>query len=265
MDKLIRWPGLVVFFAAALFSLYLPEVLAQDTGAQDARAQDTGIPLGHAIEVYDRFIEEQAGLYNGRGYVPYIHRIEGHPYVVSGDWKRGEIFYDGRRYEHTLLKYDIFRDQVLIKAYDSPIPIVLHSERITYFRFPGYHFDRVGMDSSMRMDTRSGKDHRSDLPAGFYLTTYDGKTKVLLRMTKGIRERITESAVKREFISSNYFYIMKDGKSYPADSKGAILKILADQKGALKKMLRQQKIRFRDNPGMAIKRMAEFYDQTGSL
>ncbi|QEC51614.1 hypothetical protein [Anseongella ginsenosidimutans] len=205
--------------------------------------------LGYALKIYDRFEGEQAGIYNGRGYTPYIHRITGHPYAVSEDWKRGEIFYGGRLYRQVLLRYDIARNEVLVQAYDSPILIVLQNEQIDYFAFPGYRFVRLGADSI------------SGLPAGFYHTTYDGKIKTLVRMTKEIREHISEMTVKREFIAGNYFYIGKDGVYYPADSKAAVLKILAGRKGMLKKYLKQQKIRFRDDPGLAIAKIAEYYDK----
>lgn len=210
--------------------------------------------LKHAIDLYDAYTADNAALYNGREYVDYVYHVEGHPFVMSGSWKESSVFYDGRLYEHVPLIYDIARNELVIKAYGTPLRIVLQNEKVDWFSLADHRFVHARNDSSA-----------GALPAGFYDTIYEGDTEAVVRRTKYIKEEILEMKVSREFISRNYFYIRKDGIYYPVEKLRSALKVLEDRKRDLKKYLKKRGIRFREDPEYTIREMIAEYDRIARL
>ena len=58
----------------------------------------------------------------------------------------------------------------------------------------------------------------------------------------------------------NRYFILRDGEFFPVRSKGSVLKILDNRRQELKRFLKREKIIFSDNRELALKRLAEHYD-----
>jgi hypothetical protein len=90
---------------------------------------------------------------------------------------------------------------------------------------------------------------------------YDGKSKVLGRYEKQYAETVVSMKIKRDFGEKHRYYIVKNKTFYPANTKNAIFDVFGDKKKEIRRFLRDQRIKFRDDKGFALVRIAEFYDK----
>ncbi|MEQ1588085.1 MAG: hypothetical protein ABL895_19545 [Cyclobacteriaceae bacterium] len=202
--------------------------------------------INSVIKLYDQKISENSHLYNGTEFIDPFERqlLNGHAYFLTDDWQEGFIYYDGQLYENVLLKYDLFRNKVIVEHPESHQEIELISEQIKYFGLSDQFFVRL------------------QLPAvGFYARIYDGDIKVYALHYKTTQDNLTTKTKTTEFLTKRKLYIFKDETYHPVNSKGSALTVLKEQKSELKKMINQENISFEKNKEFALRKMGERFDQ----
>ena len=121
------------------FSFLILILLAFSTQAQ--QPADTGFrkeAINNLTHLYYQALGDQAGLYNGPVYDPYIPPItEGNPYFLTESFSTGSVSYNGLNYEQVPLLYDIVRDEVVVR-HPTGFPIALIKEKIDSFSFSGH-------------------------------------------------------------------------------------------------------------------------------
>jgi hypothetical protein len=204
-----------------------------------------------SIQLYDKFTGDQAAIYNGREYVPYIFRKEGSPFFESDSLTNGYIGYAGRLYDSIPMQYDVARNQVLIENYDGLSKILLHNDAIDSFHFSNHTFIRVKEDPEQNLDSTD-----------FYDLLLNSRIQVLARRKKSFQETFKDNEVVRIFHSEDHFYIHKGNKYYEVNNKKEVLSIFNDKKREIRNLMRQQKIKFkRKNFNEALVKTATMYDQ----
>lgn len=227
---------LVVIFS---HSILLAQTLLPDSVIRQAS-------INSAIKLYDQTLSENSNLYNGNEFLDPFDRqlLNGHAYFITDDWQEGFIYYDGQLYENVSLKYDIFRNKVIVEHPKSHQEIELISEKIKYFGLKDQFFVQLQSPT-----------------VGFYARIYDGGVKVYAMHYKTTQDNLTTKTKTIEFLTKQKLYVFKDGVYYLVNSKGSALAVFKDQKNELKKMLSQENISFKKNKEYALKRIGQYVDQ----
>jgi hypothetical protein len=213
--------------------------------------------VDQSVANFYKAIGQQSRLYNGHEYNPYDPNIKGtalFPYDIQ-NWEFGEINYDGIVYKNVPIKYDIYKDVVVVLLYNKFSMYSLVSNRVHDFTFANHHFILFNADSLV--------NDKSAISSGFYDELYGGKTvSVLAKRVKTIQNSSNAVAAPETSFASRDDYYLRKGNIYYKISKsqGSVLNVLKDKKSALQQYLRQNNIRFKDNPEDAMARIASYYD-----
>ena len=217
------------------------------------RAQSTSLVTAEKpkllTSLYYDSLETSSGIYKGAEHVYYSYRIEGNPYFFSENMTNCQITYGDFVYDSIQGYYDVCKQLLIIKHEKLYSDIVLESRKISQFKIHGHVFEKLYLDSIPGMFD------------GFYDKIVDDKLKFYVWRGKEIAEVIENKSVRRWFVSSDRYYILKDGIYHRVRGKGSVLKILAEHKKKLKAYIRDEKISFSASPEDGIKKVVEYYNK----
>jgi len=226
--------------------------LAQDK-TNDLISSSSDEAYENALNIYNDVIGRNSMIYTGGDYY-YVHSgIKGHPFFIDNYWEYGTILYDGERYDSIQVKYDIFKDLLIVRHFGKDgylVPIVLYSPKVKEFTLMDHHFIYILEDTL------------SDFKSGFFDLLYDGeKVKALSkRRKKEIKGQNIVTQLEKEYSLKDKYYIKSGDKYYPANSKSSVLKILSDRKSEVKMFIKKNKSRFRNNYERQLIEVAQYYD-----
>jgi hypothetical protein len=233
-----------VFFYLLFSVSFLNSLCAQDSSSAQ-------LSTSNAIAFYNNFLGEEGHLYNGSEHVPYDFRIKGNPYYLSTLLQPGFVNYNGILYQPVSMAYDIVRDEVTANRFNQTFRITLVSEKIAYFSLFNHYFMRIDPDTNNKLIT-----------PGFYDRIYDGKIKLFAKREKKIKESVTaEEGDQLWFTENDLYFIFRNNKYYAIKDKNDLFDFFKDRKKDLKKYLRKNKIKFKNEPELAILKSVEYYDQ----
>ena len=198
--------------------------------------------------VYFRFIQGNAHLYNGSEHKAYQSVSDEHPYFISDDWAIGSIVYDNESNESVGMMYDLRNDKVIIEHYSNNNKIELVSKKISKFVLHGHIFVALKPDSAKQIQE------------GFYDQLYNGNVKVYARRLKQYQQRIESGTLVSSFDEKNQYFIFKGGIYFPVNSKASVLDALSDKKKLLKQYLSKSRIHYKKEKENALVKLTAFYD-----
>lgn len=204
----------------------------------------------NALNLHGKALGSQSPIYNGSRYATPKQTFEQHPYFSSEDWITGAVHYDGEYFTDVPLMYDLLSDALITEHLPSGHAIQLVPGKLESFSVAGHRFEKVVNDSVSNSLPRTG----------FYDVLYGGHTKVVASRQKFLREKIEVRVITVTYEERNRYFILRDGEFFPVRSKGSVLKILDNRRQELKRFLKREKIIFSDNRELALKRLAEHYD-----
>lgn len=205
----------------------------------------------NALAEYEKALGTQKRLYNGSKYQPPEHELEEHPYFILPDWLNGSVYYDGEYFTDVPLMYDLYNQMLITEHGASGHAMRLVEEKVKHFTIDGHYFERIVKDSV-----------KNSLPeTGFYEVLYNGPTQVLARREEWLREQIVNTQIETLYNEKNRYFILHNGVFFPVNRKASAMKLLADRKSELKRFLRKNHLSFSVNKELALKSMAEHYDQ----
>lgn len=210
------------------------------------------LTVRNAASVYFQSLSEQSGIYRGTEYTGYPYRLKsGHQFFESEAISYGSVFYDGILYENVPMRFDIIKDQLVVRYVDQVSGISLHNEKIDFFTLHNHHFIHIKEDNL----------NPPSLPAGFYDRVYNEGIEVLVNRSKGT---LKEVSVEGNFITilkqKNNFFLKKGGVYYQVENSGSVLKVLGSKQKEIQEFLKKSNIKFRKDPENAIVQMVKYYD-----
>ncbi|UOQ98634.1 hypothetical protein MUN81_03870 [Hymenobacter sp. 5317J-9] len=219
--------------------LLLPKAHAQ---AQSVALPDSGQATASLPVAFYRHYAADVGfetrLYNGPEYAHYVSgNISGHQFFGSADSQTGSVYYRGVLYPGVELRYDLMRDQVVIKAPSNDYYLQLVSENLARFTIDTHSFVRVVVAAG----------EEAPLKTGFYEVLVDGRARLLAARRKSIQQHSTNTGLQGEMEEKVTYFIHKDGHYYKAGSANSVLGIFPEQKAALRKYLKAQQLNFGEN------------------
>lgn len=204
-----------------------------------------------AITGYYQALGEQAPIYNGEEYIPLnIILREGHVFFGSDIFTKGSIWFDGMFFQDVPLLYDILKDRIIVQHYSHRYKINLASEKVGYFTLQGHQFVHLAADADGLI-----KD-------GFYESLYSGKTMLFAKRTKTISEDHSATEINNIVSEQSERYIKKDGRYYRIKNLHTFLDIFKSNRKEIQQHLNKNKIKYKNNPELAMIMAIEFYDRT---
>lgn len=144
------------------------------------------------------------------------------------------------------------RDELTTNRYNQNFRITLVNEKIAYFSLYNHYFVRLIQDSI----------NKSIITTGFYDRLYNGKLKLFAKREKKIKEKVTaEEGDQLWFEENDRYFILRNNKYFSVKDKKDLFDFFKDRKKDVKKYLRKNKIKFKDDPELAILKSVEYYDQ----
>jgi hypothetical protein len=205
--------------------------------------------LNNTIIQYHHTLKDQSVIYTGRQYVPYFFPIrEGDPYFQTKQFRDGSLVYDGIYYNNVQLTYDELAGILIILGKFGRIELL--SEKVSEFTIADNRFIRLV------------KDDVNKLPTGFYQLLYAGKTSLLKRNQKTLREELENvDGVIRYVDQHLLYYYKKNGLFYAIKSKKDALHFFQDRKKDIQQYISKNSLDLRSNRENTLLKIAEYYDQ----
>jgi hypothetical protein len=133
------------------------------------------------------------------------------------DFENGTIYLKNNFYEDLLLKYDLYKDELILKPYKSTtnIGIIVYKEDVDFFTINEKHFFNLNL-----------KYKDAKFINGYYELNFKGKKSTLyIKHKKRIRQILTKDRIHYEFDLSTEVIIAKDNEVKLVNSKRDMVKL----------------------------------------
>lgn len=242
----MKLPVTNILLATCLLA-YFPITSSSQPNLSDSAFYNQAIY--HTVSVYHQSIGDQSGLLNGRLNAPYIFPFrEGSPYFETSKFRNGSVVYDGVLYENVLLLYDELAGLLTGLIPNGRMQFI--TEKVDRFNVDGSHFIHVDKDSLHPM------------PTGFYQILYNGKTTVLKKNQKAVREVLESSEGTIRFVDEKlHFYLKKGPSFYLVRSKSELFELLQDHKKEVQQFIKKNGLNVKKDQQNTLVKVAEYYDQ----
>jgi hypothetical protein len=232
---------------ALLFSLSLYDSFAQ--------VEDSGsVYLSKAIYAQQTKFQEAmntlAPLYNGAAYVRYWNKEIGHPFFESDQLQKSNICFKGFIYREVPLKYDLLKNQLIIKNATGEFEMELLKEYISAFSIGSHEFIKI-VEDSINADM-SGN--------GFYELLYNGKSAVIAKYYKRVEASLKAEENTSKFVQYASYYVRVNNGYHLIENNADFLKFHKEQKVGLKKYLNKEKLQFSKMPAKTLVSIATYFD-----
>jgi len=241
----------VLFYTIALVAFFpLTKINAQDVErSKDVQIQSA---LLNTVAIYDKQLSRNTMVYTGRSYFDENSNVQGHQFFMDDYWEQGSVKYDDNRYDSIFLKYDIYRDLLLIENFNIDgflSPIILFKDKIESFELMGHHFVRLERDSM------------SNLKEGFYDLMFKGnENQVLVKRRKEIVNSNEINTIREMFTEKDRYYIKKGDIYFQVKKRKSVLKVLSDHKKEVKSYIKKSGIQFTNQPDINLVEVVKYYE-----
>ena len=229
--------GLNVFFNSANAQVSKDDINYYNTSLQNAKA------------VYHQNSGNEAAWMNGRVNIPYNFVFEkGSPYFQTDRFTSGTLNYEGVSYTGLPLLLDELSNSLITILPNGRLELTL--ARVDGFKLLTKDFVRVSEGKS------------KVLSEGYYQLLYNGRTKVLMKNKKSIREDLVSGeGIVRSIEEKKLYFLEKGNEYYQVDSKKSLLEILKDKKPELQEYIKKEKLKWKKDAERLIAVVAAYYDQ----
>lgn len=177
-------------------------------------------------KLYDKIVgKDNLDSNNGVLYInPYETLGDNHHIYFSEDkFEKGTLYYNGQIYFETSLKYDSYRDILILNPDGGSelIGISLNKEKVEAFSLYDRKFVKLNKEQSALLNLTTG-----------YYEIYENNNDFILyiKHTKAIQKRVKEDGIYYEFKPQNSYLLYYMKTLYAVNSKSDILKIFPNQK-----------------------------------
>ena len=191
--------------------------------------------------------DSNSSIYNGIEHIGYSSSIEGMAYLNTIDWQKGTIVYRDQPYTGVFLKYDLVKDEVILRHFNGFTGVILFTPRISSFTMDDLRF--------VNLPDLNGKG------GGVYQQILVGALSLYAKHTKKIDEILLPGRVERKIVEKNTFYIMKDGILYTVRNEKDVMNLVKDKKNEVRSRLKGSGLKYRKTPGAFLTTVISYYNQ----
>jgi hypothetical protein len=191
---------------------------------------------------------EDAGipLYNGIEHLGYPS-YPGSAYYGSNDWQKGSVQYKNVVYTDVYLKYDLVKNELIVRYLDKVRGVSLFTPWIQNFSLANSEFIYF-------------PDH-SILPSGIYQLGRKGVISWYVKRSKVLVETIINVTVESKFVEKDVFYAVKNNAAYLINNKKTLLHLVEDKKAQMKTYMKTIGSKYKDDRAAFIKKTIDYYNQ----
>jgi hypothetical protein len=197
----------------------------------------------------DTLLDNQT-LYNGKIWRNLYYLVMEDQFLFSKEYLPGILTINGKTFNNVLIKYDIFKDEILTPI-DSGRILQLNKELIDSFSISylnrKYHFIKLKEDSL--------KTNKS-----YFNVLYNGKTTLLLKFEKKI-DKLSVEGKYDKFYQITRIFIVTGEKLYQVSGKGDLFRIFPEDKIQLKDFMKKSKLRISDKEPESFIPAIRFHDR----
>lgn len=202
------------------------------------------------VDAQTSSIEQASNILNGRSHITYASNIEGSGYLIN-DWVPGNVTYEGVEYRGVQLKYDQYKDELII-LHPNGLPVILFTPRVHSFFILNRQFINLNPGVMPGSET------------GFYEVLIDGKINLYAKRKKLLDEKVQITGVTKTFLSHNEYLAVKDGRVYRIKKESTLLDLVPEKKQGAKNLLRQNNTNYNSDPESALLTIAQYYNQSSN-
>lgn len=189
-----------------------------------------------------------APIYNGRIYRPESRLDEnGHTLFTNDKFSDGWITYQGIRYEHVKLMYDLVLDQLILLNFDEVGGIIVVKDLVDSFSVHKHTFINLPFGEK-------------GIQPGYYDLLYDGRLKLLAKRNKKISETTNQYKVVRKVSQQNKYYLLQDGAYVSVKNLKALLKQLPKKHIQYSTFIKEQNLNIKKDKEHAMVSLLKFCD-----
>lgn len=215
---------------------------------QDPNLTDS-IAIKNTFSIFRQGIAVQLRLYNGIEEREYTSELIGSPYYLNDSLTSGSVTYDGIKYNNVFLMYDMLKESVIIKYFDTPFRIRLLNDKLNSFNLSGHQFVRI-----------TPKDNIRDIKEGNYDQLYKGSFRLLAHRSALAQEVISDNKVQTRINRGVQYFIIKDNAAYLINNSRYALKIVQDN-GVIKSYLKKNKLKYKKNKEEVLLKIVSYRDK----
>ncbi len=170
---------------------------------------------------------------NGKIHIDPYNLKNSHNYYLNKNFVNGSVFYDNQLYENVLIKYDIYKDE-LVKSFENnnAFGITLINERTDYFLIDDKKF--VNIDNKYKYPKGV---------TGFFEEKYLGKNiSLYIKYFKTVKEVIIENTLYSEFKEYSDYQLFYNSKFSPVNTQKEILNIFPELKKEIKEYYKKNRL-----------------------
>jgi hypothetical protein len=249
-------PRSMRFFKAIALSIFACFFQTSNTIAQPwTLLGDTlhGSAYDNAVDLYTNAVGKASGIYSGsKHYDADYEKVRSTPFIGSEYWEYGDVVYDDRLYRDIELKYDGYKDALIIVYYGESgrmSELRLIDERVAGFSLLGTQYIRVEADTVPN----------PSIKGGFYALLHSG-TKQLLAKRRVTRETYTSGSNHYDFFKpANRYYLCDPTVFVQVKNGRKLLKYLTGHEKELKSFRRKNRNYFNDDREGELIAIMQFY------
>ncbi|QLC66415.1 hypothetical protein LPB248_08990 [Flavobacterium sp. LPB0248] len=201
---------------------------------------------------FDKIVgEEILNINNGKIHIDPYNLKNSHNYYLDKNFVKGSVFYDNQFYENVLIKYDIYKDQ-LVKSFanNTAFGITLINEKTDYFFIENKKF--INIDTKYKFPK---------VITGFFEEKYLGKKiSLYIKHFKTAKEIIVETTLYTEFKELSDYQLLYNSKFTPVNTQKEILAIFPDLKKEIKDYYKKNKLLEETAPNLFKADLLKFID-----
>lgn len=205
------------------------------TGFFPLAAQDYAEYYKYAEEA-----REMSMLFRGKQGMTYQFPHNGTYFWYGREFKKGDVFYNGKLYRDILVNVNAHRQELLVKQSESLLPVLADADYVEWFTMEGALFVNLALRG------------RDDVQPGFYQVLYEGDSSLYKRVDKIIRKdsqnrngvgigyydpRYNEKILDY-FANREVYYFDNDGRFEPVKKLRGIVSAFPDRSKVLKKYIK---------------------------
>ncbi|MTH15028.1 hypothetical protein [Flavobacterium sp. LC2016-01] len=195
--------------------------------------------------------EEILNINNGKIHLDPYNLKNGNTNYLNKNFVNGSVFYDNQLYENILIKYDIYKDQ-LVKSFEnnSAFGITLINKKTDYFLIENRRF--INIDNKYKFPK---------VITGFFEEKYLGKNiSLYIKHFKTAKETIIETTLYTEFKEYSDYQLLYNSKFIAVNTQKEILTAFPQLKKEIKEYYKKNKIPEETNPYQFKADLIKFID-----
>lgn len=193
--------------------------------------------LNKAIDTYTETVGSHSLIFQGVEQLKYPLNYLNTPYFIDSDYSVGDIWYQGVYYPHIMLRFDMYRNQVIVRSADQPYNIVIFPQKLDSAMLHGYKM--VYLPQVTTKDKTTG---------AYCLRNFSGKVNLFTQPEAVLREFTEDQKVKYRFERIDKYYIEKSGILYSVNNLRSFYKLFPQNKKQIIDFAKNKKLNFRKNP-----------------